>query len=235
MTDKRVVLDLETKRSFDDVGGRNHLDRLGISVVGLYQYESNEYTCFLEEDFGQLQNVLIDCSLIIGFNHIAFDMPVLQPYLSIDVQQLPCFDIMLDFQERAGHRIGLDSIASPTLGQGKIASGLDAIKYYNEGRWDVLKEYCLKDVEVTKDVFDYGLKHKKISYKSKFGNKAKELKVDYSPYGPRKITNTFCRSPRRASPIQAVLGLIWQASPFSFTLAHIDLKALTRASQPVFS
>lgn len=195
MSDKRVVLDLETKRTFDDVGGRSALDKLGISVVGLYQYETNEYTCFLEEDFGQLQNILIDCSLIIGFNHIAFDMPVLQPYLSIDVKTLPCFDIMLDFQERAGHRIGLDSIATPTLGMGKIASGLDAIKYYNEGRWDQLKEYCLKDVEVTKDVFDYGVKNKKILYKSKFGQNVKTLKVDWSAYGPRKITKTFENAP----------------------------------------
>lgn len=196
MTDKRIVLDLETKRTFDDVGGRNSIDKLGISVVGLYRYDTDKFECYLEQDFGKLQNLLIDASLIIGFNHIGFDMPVLQPYLSIDVKTLPCFDLMVDFQERAGHRIGLDAIATATLGIGKSGSGLDAIRYYNEGRWDELKAYCLKDVEVTRDVFEHGLKNKKILYKSKFGQNTKELKVDWSKYGKKKAQTLMTETPQ---------------------------------------
>jgi DEAD/DEAH box helicase domain-containing protein len=187
MTDRRLVLDLETKKTFDDVGGRNHLDKLGISVVGVYDYATDRYTTFVESEFGRLQNLLIDASLIIGFNHVWFDMPVLQPYLSVDVKKLPCFDIMLDLQEKLGHRVGLDSVASATLGIGKTASGLDAIRFYNEGRWDELKSYCLNDVKVTKEVFDHGIKNKKISYTSKFGQQKKELKVDWSAYGKKQI------------------------------------------------
>lgn len=186
MSDKRIVLDLETKKTFDEVGGRNALDKLGISVVGVYQYETDTYSCFLEQDFGQLQNLLIDATLIVGFNHVYFDMPVLQPYLSIDVKKLPCFDIMLDLQKIVGHRVGLDSVATATLGGGKSGSGLDAIRYYNEGRWEELKAYCLKDVEVTKNVFDFGLQNKKVSFKSKFGPAIKEVKVDWSAYNKKK-------------------------------------------------
>jgi len=189
MTDKRLVLDLETKRTFDEVGGRNALDKLGISVVGIYRYETDKYECYLENDFGKLQNLLIDSSLIIGFNHIWFDMPVLQPYLSIDVKKLPCFDIMQDMQNILGHRIGLDAIASATLGQGKIGSGLDAIRYYREGRWEELKEYCLKDVEVTKQVLDYGIKNKRVQFKSKYGGNVKEVNVNWAAYGPKKAAH----------------------------------------------
>lgn len=191
MTDKRLVLDLETKKTFDDVGGRNNLDKLGVSVVGVYDYAADRYTAYVESEFGQLQNLLIDASLIIGFNHVWFDMPVLQPYLSVDVKKLPCFDIMLDLQEKLGHRVGLDSVASATLGTGKTASGLDAIRYFNEGRWDELKSYCLNDVKVTKEVFDHGIKAKKIHYTSKFGQQKKELKVDWSAYGKKQTHETF--------------------------------------------
>ncbi len=186
MTDKRLVLDLETKRTFDDVGGRASLDKLGVSVVGVYDYDDDEYKCYVESEFGQLQNHLIDASLIIGFNHVYFDMPVLQPYLSIDVTKLPCFDIMLDLEQKLGHRVGLDAVASASLGEGKSGSGLDAIRYYNEGRWDELKKYCLKDVEVTKRVLDFGIKNKKVQYRSKFGNTVKEVKVDWSLYTKNK-------------------------------------------------
>lgn len=194
MTDKRIVLDLETKKTFDQVGGRNQMDKLGVSVVGVYQYETNAYTCFLEKDFGQLQNLLIDASLIVGFNHIQFDMPVLQPYLTVDVKKFPCFDIMLSLQETLGFRIGLNALATATLGKGKIASGLDAIKYYNEGLWDKLKEYCLMDVQVTKEILDFGIQNKKIMYKSKFGQTVKELKVNWNAYN-NKQANIASESP----------------------------------------
>jgi hypothetical protein len=186
MKDRRIVLDLETKKSFDDVGGRNNLEKLGISVVGIYDYSTDKYECYEEGDFGRLQNLLIDATLIIGFNHVQFDMPVLQPYLSVDVTKFPLFDIMQDLQKILGHRVGLDSIASATLGIGKTGSGLDAIKYYNEGRMEELKKYCLNDVKVTKEVFDYGLKNKSVSFTSKFGNSKKEVAVNWSAYSGKK-------------------------------------------------
>lgn len=195
MSDKRLVLDLETKRSFDEVGGRNNLAQLGVSVVGIYNYDTDEYRCYVEKEFGELQNLLIDASLIIGFNHMGFDLPVLQPYLSVDTAKFPCFDIMLDFQARVGHRIGLDVLAKATLGIGKTASGLDAIKYYHEERWDELKSYCLNDVKVTKEIFDYGTQNKKIAYTSKFGQTRKELKVDWSPFTNRKSNSSLQNKP----------------------------------------
>lgn len=185
MSDRRIVLDLETKRSFDEVGGRNHVEKLGVSVVGIYNYDTDEYRCFLEHEFGELQNLLIDTDLIVGFNHVYFDMPVLQPYFSVDVKKLPCFDIMLDLQALIGHRVGLDSVASATLGIGKTATGLDAIRYYNEGRWEELKKYCLNDVKVTREVFEFGIKNKSVSYTSKYGNTIKQIKVNWASHSKK--------------------------------------------------
>jgi hypothetical protein len=195
MSDNRVVLDLETQKTFDEVGGRNAMDKLGISVVGLYEYNTDKFSVFYEKDLGRLQNILIDASLIVGFNHIFFDMPVLQPYLSVDVKQLPCFDIMLDLQEKLGHRIGLNAVASATLGVGKIASGLDAIRFYREGQWDKLKEYCISDVDITKQVFEYGIKNSKLMYKSRFGQAIKEVKVKWSAYNKRQVVKKLEETP----------------------------------------
>lgn len=195
MSDKRLVLDLETKRTFDDVGGRNNPAALGVSVVGVYNYDSDAYRCFLEHEFGELQNLLIDATLIVGFNHLHFDMPVLQPYLSIDTKRLPCFDILADLEKRIGHRVGLDAIAQATLGVGKTASGLDAIRYYQEGRWEELKAYCLNDVKVTKGVFDFGLREKTIKYHTKYGQNVKETKVDWGAYTKKKASAEFFEKP----------------------------------------
>ncbi|HBF12997.1 MAG TPA: helicase [Deltaproteobacteria bacterium] len=189
MGDRRVVLDLETKKTFDEVGGREHIDQLGISVVGIYDYECSKYRTYEEKELGQLQNFLIDASLIIGFNHINFDFAVLQAYFSIDVETLPAFDILADFEKKAGHRIGLDSLAKATLNVGKTGHGLDAIRFYREGRMEELKSYCLNDVKVTRDIFEYGIENGKIFYFSKIGQQKKEMAVDWKQYKKPKIVN----------------------------------------------
>jgi hypothetical protein len=66
----------------------------------------------------------------------------------------------------------LESIAQATLGHGKSGDGLDAIKYFHEGDWASLEKYCLDDVRVTKDVYDYGMSHGYIWY-SNYGEKVK--------------------------------------------------------------
>ncbi len=180
--DKRVVLDIETKKTFDEVGGRENMQQLGVTVVGVYHYDVNEYKTYEEHELGQLQNILIDSSLIIGFNLIGFDMPVLQAYFSVDVKTLPVFDIMADLHVKLGHRVGLDSVAQATLGVGKTGHGLDAIRYYREGKMKELKDYCLNDVKVTREVFEYGIANGHISYLSKFGQQKKEVSVEWKQY-----------------------------------------------------
>lgn len=177
--DRRIILDIETKKTFDEVGGRENMHLLGVSVVGVYFYETDTYDVYEEKDLGALQNKLIDSSLIIGFNHIGFDMPVLQSYFSVDVTKLPLFDIMVDVQSKLGHRIGLDALAQATLGVGKTGHGLDAIKYFREGRMQELKDYCLNDVKVTKQVFEHGIEKGCLYYTSRFGQQKKELAVDW--------------------------------------------------------
>ena len=39
-----LVFDLETQRSFQDVGGRDQLHRLGLSLGVVYNYGTGEYT-----------------------------------------------------------------------------------------------------------------------------------------------------------------------------------------------
>lgn len=159
MNDK-LVLDLETKKTFDDVGGHHNSHLLGISVVGVYSYDRNEYRGFKEDEFDELLEWLKAADLIIGFNSKHFDFTVLQPYYkNVDLSKLPHLDILEEVVFSLGHRLKLETIAQATLGHGKSGDGLDAIRYYREGDWDSLIKYCLDDVRVTKEVYDYGLAH----------------------------------------------------------------------------
>ncbi|MDL1872842.1 helicase [Deltaproteobacteria bacterium PRO3] len=174
----KLVFDLETQKTFDEVGGRNYEDLL-ISVLGAYRYDEDRYECFLEGELHRFENLLIDSPLIVGFNIRKFDFPVLQRYCKIDTAKLPMLDLMEDIANRIGHRVSLDSVALATLNIGKTGHGLDAIDYFREGKWDLLKSYCLNDVKITKEVYDYGLKHGHVYYMTRDGSDRKSVQVEW--------------------------------------------------------
>lgn len=174
-----AVLDLETKKLFSDPGKPKHAE-LGISVGGWYEYDTDCYTAFEEPDMHKLEARMKEADLIIGFNIISFDMPVLAPYLLAPVEAYPVFDIMDEIKKVLGHRVSLQSVALASLQEGKSGKGTDAVKLFLEGRMDELKKYCLDDVRITKNVFDYGREHSKLFFKSDFDFQAHEIPLDWS-------------------------------------------------------
>ncbi len=165
---KKIVLDLETQKSFEEVGGRGKNHLLKVSVCGIYDYSTNQYSIYEEHELPRLGTVLQTADQIIGFNIKNFDFAVLQPYMNFNVDDLPYFDLLEEIERVIGHRVKLESVAQGTIGSGKSGNGLEALLYYKNGRMDLLKKYCLDDVRVTKEVYDFALKNQKLLYRDYF-------------------------------------------------------------------
>jgi len=180
----KIVIDLETQKSFDEVGGRDNNHLLKISVVGLYSYPLNKYFAYTEDQMSKVADMLHEADLIIGFNIKTFDFEVLKPYLSYDVHKLPYLDILEETTKLIGHRVKLDNLAQMNLGTAKSGDGLMALKLFKQGRIDDLKKYCLDDVKITKEIYDYVLKYGKLLYKDYF--ETKEIKISFTEPAPRK-------------------------------------------------
>ena len=178
----QLVLDLETKRSFNEVGGAHNKAQLGVSVVGVYHYEQDIFKCYREEHFPELEALLKSATNIIGFNLVGFDWPVLAAELGDWVFDLPTIDLMIEAQKALGHRVSLDSVARATLGAGKIGSGLDALTYYHDGDWEKLERYCLEDVKITRDLYEYAKKHGHLLYERGDRSGMMSLSFAESPY-----------------------------------------------------
>lgn len=183
MSLKKIVLDLETQNAFSDVGGRNKNHLLKVSTCGIYEYNTEKYTTFGENELHKLAEILQSADQIIGFNIKDFDFEVLRPYFNFDISALPYLDIIEDVQKYLGHRIGLNTIAQGTLGAGKSSNGKEAILYWRNGRHDLLKKYCLDDVRITKEIYEYGLQNQKILYKDFF--EIKEIPVIWKQPEPK--------------------------------------------------
>lgn len=178
----QLILDVETKKAFDEVGGF-FPDRLGVSFVGVCVRENASgkgiMKSFFEKDLPELFSLLEKADVVIGFNIDGFDMQTLVPYYKGDITKIPTLDVMMRIKKSVGHRIGLDAVAKETLGVGKTGDGLDAIKYFNSKNWEALEKYCLQDVAVTRDVYDYGLQKGTVKFRNKW-NRLIDCPVDFS-------------------------------------------------------
>lgn len=184
-----VIFDIETKKFFDEIDSRDP-GKLGISVVSVYRRELDhnnqekrgEMKSFWERDFPQMWKWFDEAQRIVGYNSLGFDVPAVNVHYSGDFTKLPHFDVLAKIKEAYGKRISLDSVAKETLGVGKIASGADAVSWWAKGDPESLanlKKYCEMDVAVTRDVYDYGLKNKKLKFKDHW-NEVREIEVDFS-------------------------------------------------------
>ncbi len=173
-----VVFDLETQRSFDDVGGRSQLHRLGVSVGVAYRYDTDRFLVFTEDTIDELVDLLLAADLVVGYNIKGFDYEVLRGYTDRDLQGLPTLDMMFDLEDRLGFRPKLESVAVPSLGAGKSADGLQALAWWRNGEIDKIVEYCREDVRVTRDLYDFGKRNRCVLV-SRFGGKPRQVAVDW--------------------------------------------------------
>ncbi len=167
---KEIVLDIETRNTFQDVGAYNPA-LLEVSLVGVYFYETDTFESFLKEDLPKLWPRLERADRIIGYNLFGFDYPCLQTNYTGNIAALPTVDLLVEIEKQLGFRIKLDDVAQATLGVGKSGHGLMAVEYWRKGEIDKLREYCLQDVRVTRDVYDFALQNGCVAFNDRQGQR----------------------------------------------------------------
>ena len=180
---RKLIFDIETRNVFEDVGKADPT-LLDISIVCVYDYETNEYTSYLVEELPKLWPLIEKADILITFNGDHFDIPLLNKYYSGDLSKIKSLDLLVEFRNALGRRVGLGNIAEATLGIGKSSNGLQAVELAKKGDIESIRKYCIQDVKVTKDVYEYALTHKKLKYKD--NDQKKDVIIDTSKWD---ITN----------------------------------------------
>ncbi len=173
-----LFLDIETQNNWKN-GESFKVEDLRISYAGVINGETGEELDFWEEDIDKLKTLLLSGETVVHYNGFSFDMPVIANYTGPEILDVPQIDLMVAFYKRIGFRPKLDDVATATLGYGKIGKGSDAVMYWESGQLDKLKKYCIQDVHVTMDVYNYGKEHGKVKYFDRNGFK-REVSIDWS-------------------------------------------------------
>jgi len=188
---RKIIFDCETSNIFTGVGSSDAAD-LDLSVVCIYDSETEKYSAYFKEELSDLWPIFESADVLIGFNSDHFDIPLLNKYYSGDLTKLKSLDLLKEVKNSLGRRIKLDTLAEATLGKNKSGNGLEAVTWWKQGKKEEGKKYCLDDVKITKEIYEYALKNGILKYKDM--GVIKEIKLDTSKWHDKTesaITHTL--------------------------------------------
>jgi hypothetical protein len=172
---RAITFDIETANSFPGLA-RTELYRLELSIVGVHDSETNEYTSYTKEELPSMWPLFERADMLIGFNSDMFDIPILNRYYAGDLTTIRSFDLLVEVQKALGRRVRLQSLAEATLNKGKGGNGLQAVEWWQKGEVEKVRKYCIEDVRITRELYDYALTHGSLKYKEL--SKNREFKID---------------------------------------------------------
>jgi len=155
---------IETANWMSDTGSSDPA-ALTIALVGIHDSETDTYQSFLEHELPQLWKILERTDLLVGYNSDHFDIPLLNKYYSGDLSKIKSLDILGEIKNSYGRRMKLDQVAEATLGSKKTSNGLQATVWWKQGEREKVRDYCIADVKITKEVYDYAIQNKMLKYK----------------------------------------------------------------------
>lgn len=176
---RQITFDIETANSLPSFD-RGNLAKLELALVGIHDSDTNEFSSYTKEELPQLWPILERADMLIGYNSDAFDIPLLNRYYPGDLTTIRSLDLMIEVQKVLGRRLRLQSLAEATLGRGKKGDGLKSIEWWQQGLVDKVREYCIEDVRLTRELFDYAITNQGLKYKD-FKQK-RDVKIDTSSW-----------------------------------------------------
>jgi hypothetical protein len=188
-----ITFDIETANRLPSFS-RGDLSKLELALVGIHDSSTGEFSSYVKEELPKLWPILEDADALVGYNSDSFDIPLLNRHYPGDLTKIRSIDLMVEVQNVLGRRLKLQSLAEGTLGRGKKGSGLDSVEWWQQGLVEKVREYCIEDVRLTRELYDYMLKNGSVKYKDL--RDIREIKLDTSKWeissgGNSALTHTL--------------------------------------------
>ena len=174
---KRLTFDIETEGDFRANGDFSNLE---VTVVGVHNSETGALMGFYKDELHKMWPLFESADIIVGYNSDHFDIPILGKYYAGDLTKIKSVDLLKEVKNVLGRRLKLDNLAGATLGRNKTSDGLEALEWWKQGLREKVRDYCLADVAITNDLYEYAKKHGSLKYRDYDG--VREIKLDTSQW-----------------------------------------------------
>lgn len=185
---REITFDIETANILPSLA-RQDVTKLELAVVAIHDSESGAFSSYSKEELPLLWPILEKADTLIGYNSNSFDIPLLNHYYPGDLTRIRSIDLMVEVQNVLGRRLRLQSLAEATLKVGKSGDGLQSVRWWQEGLYDKVREYCIQDVKITRDLFDYALEKGVLKYKDL--KDIRDVKIDTRSWKQERTPDAF--------------------------------------------
>lgn len=180
---KALVYDIEIKKAIPDKNGRRDPNvqycdgwhdhaNMGVSCIGAYEYATDRYRVFCDDNKEEFFQAVADADLLVSFNGIAFDNQVIAKCWGGVLPGEKNYDLLVEIWTAAGLGpkfqypshvgYGLDDTCSRNFGTKKSGNGALAPIHWQQGKYGSVIDYCLNDVRLTKQLFDHVLESRAV-------------------------------------------------------------------------
>ncbi len=186
---RRITFDIETAGDFRTNGDFSNLE---LTVLGVHDTLDDSLKGFYLDELKDAWPLFEGADLLVGYNSEHFDIPILNKYYAGDLTKIKHVDLLKEVKNVLGRRLKLDNLAEATLGRNKTADGLEAVGWWKQGLKEKVRDYCLSDVRLTKELYEYARKHGAVKYRDYDG--VREIKLDtrnWEEVSPSALTHTL--------------------------------------------
>jgi len=178
-----LVLDLQTRRSFEDVGGKKAIHDMGIAVATVYQNFTDQISHFFEDDHERLILELKNSSVIFGISLNKFIFRLLNHFANFDLNSLPNIDLINCFKQQLHTHDPLQGLFLGTLGRKKFFyNETHSPKLFKLDKLDEIKLIGKQNVEDLNRLLQFGLHNGYVYFLDAKGLRWK-IAVDWNKYG----------------------------------------------------
>ncbi len=197
-----LSFDIETKNLSYEIGGWGNTHLFKVACVTTW--DGNKGVIYVDEplenlkkgtdvEIKTLRELKFDLDdhfqkggILIGHNINAFDLPVLRDSMDIYIvrkyledKSNRCIDTSAYLLKEHGKRIHLDNLVKCSIGDQKNMSSIDSVVKWKAGEYDEVVDYCLKDSQLTYNLWKYGQENGIVKYFDEKENVFTELQVNW--------------------------------------------------------
>jgi len=150
------ILDLQTRRTYEDVSGKKGLSQMGISFAALLNHDTDEIKVYTETDITTLLDEIFLSNLIVGLNLKKFAYKVLSGYRISNFEKVSSLDILDYLRKKLIRRPSIDDLFLGTLGINKSIDNMKITRLFKEGKKEEVKEITIQNVKALNSVYSFG-------------------------------------------------------------------------------
>ena len=172
--DKVLIFDLQTKKSYDDVGGKKAIDKMGVSRAGIYDYSKDKIILYDEENIQSLIQELFSSKLIVGINLKRFSFKVLSAFHQDDFNKLKSLDILEHLKKKLTFKPTFQGLFYGTFAiKQSMRNDIYVPRLYKQGKIDEISAICEENISEIRKFYDFGKSKGHIFYDDKTGQRWK--------------------------------------------------------------